>query len=61
MQPDLASASAARCSIEIVINNVLCEALRSGELDLVVGPSAVERVEEFVSHELLTDEVVVRA
>jgi DNA-binding transcriptional LysR family regulator len=50
-------------TIEIVIgiNNVLREALRSGELDLVVGPSALERAEEFVSHALLTDEVVVAA
>jgi DNA-binding transcriptional LysR family regulator len=50
-------------TIEIIIgiNNVLREALRSGELDLVVGPSALERAEEFVSYALQTDEVVVAA
>ena len=50
-------------TIEIVIgiNNVLREALRSGELDLVVGPSALERADEFVSYALQTDEVVVAA
>lgn len=50
-------------TIEIVIgiNNVLRDSLRSGKLDLVVGPSAVEREDEFASHMLLTDEVVVAA
>lgn len=47
--------------IAIGINNVLRESLRSGELDLVVGPSALERTDEFVSHALLNDEVVVAA
>jgi DNA-binding transcriptional LysR family regulator len=56
-------ASMPEVTIEIVIgiNNVLREALRSGDLDLVVGPSALDRVEEFVSHGLQTDEVVVAA
>jgi DNA-binding transcriptional LysR family regulator len=50
-------------TIEIIIgiNNELRNALRSGELDLVVGPSALERVEEFQSHVLLNDEVVIAA
>jgi DNA-binding transcriptional LysR family regulator len=50
-------------TIEIIIgiNNVLRDGLRSGEIDLVVGPSALERKDEFVSHALLNDEVVVAA
>lgn len=56
-------ASMPEVTIEIIIgiNNVMRESLRSGELDLLVGPSALERRDEFVSHALLNDEVVVAA
>ena len=47
--------------ILVAINNVLRGALRSGSLDLIVGPVMPESEIEFVIHSLLGDEVVVAA
>jgi DNA-binding transcriptional LysR family regulator len=52
-----------KVTLEVVIgiNNVMRDALRSSELDLVIGPVKGRDDTEFVTHILLDDEVVVSA
>jgi DNA-binding transcriptional LysR family regulator len=56
----LAAAGKVTLDLKVSMNDVLLEALKAGELDLVLGP-LTKTEEEFVSEEIIEDEMVVMA